>query len=264
MKKILLSLLVVGCLGSPSTAEISSQMQEQLQRHPCNSVNPDRAISGCTNFIKGPDAHLESKAWAYAKRANAYTKLGQYRSAIQDLDKTLQNYPDSFHAHQQRGRAHFYLGNFPAAAQSFDSVLSSRAKNPFDALWRYLALERAGGNGRPLLQSDAAKFELKEWPGPIIEMFLGQRSPESMLAAARANAAQLKSENLCEADFYIGQYHLLRNEIPAAKNAFRQALETNAYTFVEYRGAYEELKRLGETFPADDPRLKVLLPQGVK
>ncbi len=257
MSKTLLALLVfLGFAMTPAFAE------SQVDRHQCNSVNPERAIAGCTAFLDGRRAHSDSIVWAYSRRAKAYTSLGEYRMAIQDLDTALQRYPGSYHPLQERGRTHFFLGNFAYAAQDFDQVIRSRSKTSFDAIWRYLAIARAGGNGRTLLQSDAAHLEMKNWPGPLIKMFLGQSDPEVVLAAARSNSEQLQSENLCEAYFYVGQYYLLRDDIAAAMDAFRLALGTNAYTFVEYRGAYEELRRLGETFPADDPRLKTLFPLG--
>jgi hypothetical protein len=58
-------------------------------------------------------------------------------------------------------------------------------------------------------------------------------------------AAATKPDELCEAQFYVGQWHLLRNERAASIDALRKAVKICPKDFNEYTGAVAELKRLG-------------------
>ena len=57
--------------------------------------------------------------------------------------------------------------------------------------------------------------------------------------------AAIKSNERCEAQFYLGQWHILRDERADAIEALRKAVETCPKEFIEYTDAVIELKRLG-------------------
>src|SRR5262249_49949950 len=78
-----------------------------------------------------------------------------------------------------------------------------------------------------------------EWPFPIVELFLGRRTPAAVLDAARDPGER------CEAQFYLGQWHLLRDKRADSIEALRKAVEACPKDFNEYAGAVAELKRLG-------------------
>jgi hypothetical protein len=67
---------------------------------------------------------------------------------------------------------------------------------------------------------------------------LGRRSPEATLSATD------RPEDRCEAQFYIGEWYLLRGEKEPATKALRAAADTCPRDFIEYSGAVAELKRL--------------------
>lgn len=79
----------------------------------------------------------------------------------------------------------------------------------------------------------------------MIELFLRDRSPNGVLEAAQTNTAQTLDESLCEANFYIGQYHLLRGNTIVATEHFMETLTTKITSFKEYAAAEAELRRLG-------------------
>jgi hypothetical protein len=88
------------------------------------------------------------------------------------------------------------------------------------------------------LQNNAAGLKPAVWPYPVIELFLDRRTPADMLAAAT------KPEE-CEAQYYLGEWHLLRDERAASIEALRKSVETCPKQFIEFAGAVAELKRLG-------------------
>jgi rhomboid protease GluP len=57
-------------------------------------------------------------------------------------------------------------------------------------------------------------------------------------------AAAGKPGDKCEAEFYIGEWHLLRGNNADARSALQAAADTCPKGFVEYDGAVAELKRL--------------------
>ena len=59
-------------------------------------------------------------------------------------------------------------------------------------------------------------------------------------------AAADKPEERCEAQFYLGQWHLLRDARANSIEALRNAVESCPKSFIEYAGALAELKRLAQ------------------
>jgi lipoprotein NlpI len=98
---------------------------------------------------------------------------------------------------------------------------------------------RAQEDGRTELSTLAAKLQTKDWPYPLIELFLGKQSPEAAMAAAG------KPEERCEAQFYIGEWQLLQGRRAAAARTLEAAAGTCPKDFLEYEGAQADLKRLG-------------------
>jgi tetratricopeptide (TPR) repeat protein len=193
----------------------------------------DRAISDYERVIQLD----QGNAVAYVSRGNAYLGNGDYERAIQDYDQAILLDPNNPAAFVNRGRAHFYLGDFGAGAA--DMLRANNLEEwAYYMMWRYLARERAGENGSAELQATAARLKSKDWPYLVIELYLGRRSPADVLSAA-SNA-----DERCEAQFYVGEWHLLRGNTTAAAAALQTAADTCAKDLDEYIGASAELKRL--------------------
>jgi lipoprotein NlpI len=162
---------------------------------------------------------------------------GDYDRAIQDYGQAIELDPRNVAAHSNRGRAFFYVGNFKAAAKALLRA-TELDDDAYSALWRYLAREHVGENGAAELAANAKRLKSNHWPYPVIEMYRGQRLPEEVLSAANS------PEERCEAQFYIGEWYLLRGDSVAAGVAFRDAAAMCPKNFNEYDGALAELKRL--------------------
>jgi len=105
-------------------------------------------------------------------------------------------------------------------------------------LYRFLARSRAGEAAEAELEANARRLKTKEWPFAVTELYLGKRSPAATLAAA-ANPDQT-----CEAQFYLGQWHVVKGNRADAETALLAAVDTCPEASVEYRAAVVELKRL--------------------
>ena len=200
----------------------------------------DRAIEDYNTAIKlKPDYHL-----AFNNRGNAYRSKGLYDRAFEDYDTAIKLKPDYALAFSNRGNANFYLGRFPAAVGDYERSLSIEPKKIFRVIRLYLARERSGQDARVDLARDASNFDLTDWPGPVVSMFLGRAAPEQVLAAAKHSDQRKQREQNCEAYFYVGQHHLLRGNKRDAAKFFRKVLDTGITYFIEYTGAKAELDRL--------------------
>jgi lipoprotein NlpI len=135
------------------------------------------------------------------------------------------------------GVARYAAGDFKGA--SADLLRSMEIdEDAYAMLYRFLARSRAGESAEAGLEADARRLKTKEWPFAVTELYLGRRSPAETLAAAA------KPDQKCEAQFYIGQWHVVKGNRADAETALQAAVDTCPKTFVEYRAAVVELKRL--------------------
>jgi len=74
-------------------------------------------------------------------------------------------------------------------------------------------------------------------------LFLGRRKPQELLSSAKSPAER------CQAEFHVGEWHLIKRDRKAASHALQVAADTCPKSLVEYGAAVVELKRLGA---ADD------------
>lgn len=119
--------------------------------------------------------------------------------------------------------------------------MQKKPRDTYSALWLYLAQSRSGNKeASQELETNAAKFKQSDWPFPAIQLFLRQRSPEATLAWAE------QPDDACEEQFYIGEWHLLRGDHSAAKEALQAtAADTCPKNLDESASARAEPNRLG-------------------
>jgi len=79
-----------------------------------------------------------------------------------------------------------------------------------------------------------------QWPSPVITLFLEQGTHEAVAAAAG------KPDERGEAQYYLGQWRLLRDERANSIEALRNAVKICPKDFIEYAGALAGLKRLAQ------------------
>jgi tetratricopeptide (TPR) repeat protein len=173
---------------------------------------------------------------AYLGRGIAYEKMGDYDRAIADYDSAIAIDPQESAAFTNRGYAHFYRGDFADAAADLARVEGTETY-PYPNLFRFLAQTRAG---QPVsdLEPAAQRMKGRHWPYAVLELYLGRRD-----AAAALTAAQ-KPEERCEAQFYVGEWRLLQGDRAQAQQLLEEAAGGCPKSFIEYRAAQAELRRL--------------------
>jgi lipoprotein NlpI len=112
-------------------------------------------------------------------------------------------------------------------------------KSAVTVLWLYLIHARSGAETAATeLETNAKNLNQPDWPYPLVELFLGRRTLETTLAAAT------KLVDHCAAQFYVGEWQLLRDDRLAAKMSMRAAVGICPKDLMEYDVALAELQRL--------------------
>lgn len=78
----------------------------------------------------------------------------------------------------------------------------------------------------------------------MIRLFLGEASPDDTLKVAETTGPTNKTTQICEADFYIGEYDLATGAKEQALRLLRLAHENCAQLDDEWRASDSEIKAL--------------------
>jgi lipoprotein NlpI len=204
----------------------------------------DSAVDSFTRAIRLRPDYAE----AYFGRGWVNERLGQLESAVADYSWAIKVRPGFAAAYNNRGVVQLYRNRLEEAERDFEAALAAGDDEArrYAMLWRYVAIERAGGDGRARLAADARKADLGRWPGVLAKFFLGEASTEHVLEEAADRDPLLRREKLSVAYFFLGQHHLLRGDPIRAKAFFRDTLATGVSAFVQYAAAERELERLAK------------------
>jgi tetratricopeptide (TPR) repeat protein len=209
----------------------------------------DRAIADYDEAIRldprSAQAQLSPQyALAYTSRGGAWLAKGDFNRAIADYGEALRLDPKNAGAYFARGRANLASGALPKALADLNQASELSPKSAYTALWLDIVNKRSNVSSR---LSDATKqIDMTKWPAPVIRLYLGQLTPEALLAAADDPKAETKKGQVCEANFYTGELVLQQGQKDEAKRLLALAAADCPKSFIEYAGATAELKALGD------------------
>lgn len=89
------------------------------------------------------------------------------------------------------------------------------------------------------------QIDMSRWPAPIVRLYLGEMTPESVLAAADNPDPNIKKIQVCETHFFTGQLALQRGAKDEAVHLFRLAAADCQKNTNSWADANAELKALG-------------------
>jgi lipoprotein NlpI len=199
----------------------------------------DRAITHCNQAIR-----LDPKfAIAYRNRGNAYRFRGDVVSAIADYNRAIQLNPKFFQAYLARGLLSFDMGELPKALADINQASALNPKDPYTALWLDIVNKRS--KLPSILAEAAAQIDMTKWPAPVIRLYLGQMTPEAVIAAAADLDASKQKSQVCEANFFSGELALEQGKKDEATRLFRIADGGCPKDSFQLIAANDELKALG-------------------
>lgn len=202
--------------------------------------DPDGAIVDFNRALKIDPQY----ARAYGARGAAKRAKGDLDGAIADFTRTIEIDPHLALAYKARGRTRYYKGEFALATTDLARSLELKP-DAYTPIWLFLARTRSGSDGKNEFVTDTTKLDTAKWPAPVTTLYLGKGTPASVLSGAENPDPKTRQEQVCEANFYVGQWHLLKGNRTQALASLRTARDQCPKNFVEYTGAVYELKRFG-------------------
>jgi lipoprotein NlpI len=194
----------------------------------------------------GEAIRLDPKyAYAYNNRGNAYYHKHDENRAISDYNEAIRLDPKYAQAYFNRGVANLYAGSLPKALADLGRSSELNPKYAYAALWLHIVDTRSN---LPSQLAEAAKqIDMTKWPAPLIRLFLGQTTPQALLATADDPNAKTKQRKVCEVNFYSAELALHRHAKDEATRLFRLAATNCPKSFTERAAAHAELRALDAT-----------------
>jgi tetratricopeptide (TPR) repeat protein len=199
----------------------------------------DRAITDCDEAIRLDPTF----AVAYRNRGNAYRYKGEIGSAVADYNQAIELSPKFFQAYLARGLLSLDAGELPKALADINQASALNPKDPYTALWLDIVNKRSELPSR--LAEATAQIDMTKWPASVIRLYLGQMTPEAVLAAAADRDASKQKRQVCEANFFSGELALRQGSKDEATRLFRIAEEGCPKDSFQLIAANDELKALG-------------------
>ena len=203
----------------------------------------DRAIQDCSDAIR-----LSPKfANAYYNRGNAFMGKGDFEDAIKDLNDAIRLNPKFSESYFNRGVAYFFESNLDAAVGDFEHVISAAPASSmavYAALMLHIAAKRQGRDDARQLAPVVHAADLSKWPGPLLKFDLGQIAADEVMSSATNPVASTQKRQICEANYFVAEDALSRNQAILALQHFKAARDSCPKGNIGYAEAEAELKRL--------------------
>jgi TPR repeat protein len=243
---------------------VETPLQEKLKDAEIDSELACRFITLTAGIedIAGPDVLRQAKRLEKVVSANrsqaaareclallAFSR-GQYAQGAQLYRAEAATLKDDSTSVRNLAWASLYAGEADAAVAAMARYRKGRAASPTglasntDIADEIALLQRAGKPLPAETARTAADIPDGPWPRPLLAMQAGLITPEALVKAAEALPGDARDFALTEAWFYIGQAHLARKDLPAARRAFQWIAGGGIRSMELYPQALGELQRL--------------------
>lgn len=182
-------------------------------------------------------------------RARAKSCLGDFAGAKQDIEAAMGPVPEP-EQYEALGRAEWQRGFFADAYINLAKAAELTPKNDagqsmYTVVWYALVAGRVGKLDPTTLAKYVDDFSISDWPMPLLDLYRGKLKPDEVHPSARQSDTGKYSGQVCEADFYIGEWHIVRGSAEVAKPLIAHAAAECPKNFIEYYAAQAEASRLG-------------------
>jgi lipoprotein NlpI len=208
----------------------------------CMYRTGDEQIGACTQLIQSGQWSGQALARVYARRGIAYRAKGDLDRATADYHEVIRLDPKLPNAYLELGLAYLYRGNLVRAFASVRQASEFHPTDPYGALWVDIVGQRSNLPSR--LSETISNIDMTAWPAPVIRLFIGQMTQAAMLAAAADRDPVKQTRQVCEANFFNGEWSLRNGAKDEARRLFRLAADNCPKSLIQWRAALEELKSL--------------------
>lgn len=228
------------------------------------------------------DAH-----YGYMNRGFTYLEKGQAAVAEQDFERAMSLRPNMPSLYSLRGTARlmqsklqdagndyrmaveldpknpiargdlafvqFFSGDYRGAAGSFDTALKANERLKHLTPWLYWSklLSGAGTEAEAVAGKLTAPAADWDWSDRLLGVISGKMTGEEILASIKVEDPRVKSAQMCEAHFFIGQRALKAGDRDTGIKHLQQSIATGAKHLSAYRGSEYMLKRMNVALSTD-------------
>jgi tetratricopeptide (TPR) repeat protein len=207
------------------------------------------AIATCTEGLSTAPKNAD----LYVERGHRELGLRQIAQAMQDLKRATELAPQNLDGFYHLGLSHYFLGEFSAAAASFDAARALAKNN--DSLidtsnWLYVSLRRAGEEAKASEVLTRITAEVKNTEPhlffylSLLHFYQGKATERDILPPpAKPNdvEAELRFNTV---SYGVGNWHLYHHETPQAVTLFNEVVKGEAWNSWGFIGSEMELARM--------------------
>ncbi|HEY4112620.1 MAG TPA: hypothetical protein VGM17_01045, partial [Rhizomicrobium sp.] len=117
-----------------------------------------------------------------------------------------------------------------------------------DALWWAISADSAHRKLADLSNVDLSKVDANSWPGILLQFFERHATEDQVVRQAEQMDTHARNwterSHKCDADFFIGEWHLLTGDTKTSTMDLEQASRQCSPAFVVYGAAKAELGRV--------------------
>jgi len=172
-------------------------------------------------------------AHAYGLRALLNVRRGALEQSRQDFKTSVKLAPENIR-NLSFGIVNWLVGEVDRADDIFSDLAGRGTNKTYAWLWYALTQARLG---KDVPQHALPDIDLAAWPGPIIKFFLGKAPQDSVFAAADRGEASARDGQICEANFYVGEWLVQHHDQAAAKPLLDKAAAGCPTGFLEWMPA---------------------------
>jgi tetratricopeptide (TPR) repeat protein len=180
---------------------------------------------------------------AYANRGWIKADRGKYADAIADFDRYVMLNPNAADGYSERGSVRLAAEDLSGAADDCRRAIELDPKQIYSRFWLSLTLHRLKRKDDSGLEAAVAKEE-NGWSKNVGLYLLGRIPEAKLIRLADQGKPDSVARWRCEAYYYIGIMHLLRDDTGLARTFFSRCLATNSTTMTELTLARAELAHL--------------------
>jgi tetratricopeptide (TPR) repeat protein len=147
---------------------------------------------------------------------------------------------------EKNGWTHFFNASYDAALSDFRAIAEISPDNMYSQLWLFITSGHGGTNPFDAISHDINPELLNQWPGVLLQFFLGKKSEVQVLEYFANDPIQSRLEKSCEASYYIGEYYLINGQVDRALGYFKKAIATGLSDFLAFRNSKSHIKILGK------------------
>ncbi len=193
---------------------------------------------------------------AFYSRALAQRREGDFDDAFADYDHAIALDPNYWRAYNGRATAHNAHGDFALAISDYEMRIKLEPDGDEYAWFQRTLLRRRLGLPDDGQLAPVVLSWPDGWTKTVGLYLLGRVSADDLLRlAAQAKDPETKSDQLCEANYYVGITDFLAGRKDDAREKFKACVATGVYQYLEYLLSRSELARM-QTATADAAKPK--------